>query len=189
MRKLIVLTVGGIVALGLVLGAAFYIAPEDKLEKTDAIIAVSGGETASRADEAIKLYQQGWAPLIIFSGAAKDSNSPSNAEAMRQLALKAGVPSYAITLDEGSANTSENASRVSTIVQALHLNKVILVTSPYHQRRAYIEFHARLGKTVAILNHPAIDHSWSKSRWWLSPKGWYLTLTEVPKTLYAQLSQ
>lgn len=189
MRKLVALIIVAVVAVGFVLAVVLYMAPEDSLQKSDAIIAVSGGETTSRANEAIRLYKEGWAPLIIFSGAAKDPNSPSNAEAMSKIAIEQGVPYYAIALDEGSANTHENASRVSQILQSLHSSRIILVTSPYHQRRAYIEFRERLGKGITIINHPALDHAWSKSRWWLTPKGWYLTLTEVPKTLYTQLMQ
>lgn len=173
----------------ILLGFSFYLAPKDKLEKAGAIVAVSGGDTAARAREAIELYQEGWAPLIIFSGAASDPDSPSNAQVMRNLAIEAGIPPDVITLDEHSLTTKQNANEVASLVSALGIKSIILVTSPYHQRRAYIEFRDTLSPEVKIINHPAIDQTWGRKNWWLTPAGWYLTLTEGPKTLFAELIQ
>lgn len=178
-----------VVGVGLLAAAGFWLAPRTELTKADAIVAVSGGDTVSRAKEAIKLYQEGWAPVIIFSGAAKDPNSPSNAEAMRRIALAEGVPPDVILMDENSLTTKQNANEVALLLDVLNLKSIILVTSPYHQRRAYLEFRDRLDPGINILNHPAIDQTWGRRNWWLTPKGWYLTLTETPKTLFTQFIQ
>lgn len=171
------------VALGLALGV--YISPKDELEKADVIIAVSGGDTVARTMEAVELYQSGWAPRLIFSGAAEDPDSKSNASAMREMAVAAGVPPDAIAIEEESANTRENATRTATLIEALEHQSVILVTSPYHQRRTSIEFRAQLNDDVQVINHPAPDDRWSRRNWWRSPFGWYITLSEAPKVLYA----
>ena len=64
---------------------------EGDCRKADAIVAVSGGDTNARTDEAIKLYKEGWAPLIVVSGAAAaDKTGPSNAKAMYQRAINSG---------------------------------------------------------------------------------------------------
>lgn len=175
-----------VVGMGLALGV--YISPKDELKKSDVIIAVSGGDTNARALEAVALYQEGWAPRIIYSGAAEDPESESNAAAMRNIAIEAGVSPDAITVEERSDNTRENAVRSAALVEALEYNSVILVTSPYHQRRSYIEFKAQLRNDVQIINHPAVDQRWSRSNWWRTPFGWRITLSEVPKVIYA-LSQ
>src|SRR5690606_33068531 len=65
---------------------------EPGCEPADVIVAVSGGDTAARTREAIRLYHDGWAPRLVFSGAAEDKNSPSNAAVMRDIALASGVP-------------------------------------------------------------------------------------------------
>src|SRR5690606_19129558 len=74
--------------------------PSDKVgcEMADVIVAVSGGDTTARTVEAIKLYQAGWAPKLVFSGAAEDKDSPSNAAVMRGIALASGVPNEAISI-------------------------------------------------------------------------------------------
>lgn len=172
------------VGLAAFFGLGFYLSPQSSLEKTDAIVAISGGETGSRAAEAIRLYQEGWAPKLIFSGDALDPNSPSNAAAMRSIALSAGVPPAAIVLEEDSADTNQNAAGVAAITKANNYRSIILVTSPYHQRRASVTFRRALGPEVRIINHSTTDQAWRRSRWWDSPYSQALTLAELQKTLY-----
>src|SRR5688572_30026369 len=76
----------------------------DGCNAADAIVTVSGGDTAARTAHAIKLYENEWAPILIFSGAAQDKTGPSNALAMRKMAISAGVPASAILIEEESAN-------------------------------------------------------------------------------------
>ena len=158
--------------------------------RADAIVAVSGGDTSARTQHAVDLYKNGWAPLLIFSGAALDKSGPSNAEAMRQSALDAGVPSEAILIEEYSENTNQNATNTKSVVEANDIKKVILVTSGYHQRRANLEFGSQLGSDVVIKNSPTQDSDWSWY-WWLTPRGWWLAASEFVKVIafYAGLSQ
>ncbi len=169
-------------------GIGYYLSPQDKLAKADAVVAISGGETGARAAEAIKLYQDGYAANIIFSGAALDPNGPSNAKAMEQAALNAGVPASAISLDELATNTRENASGAAAIIHQQNLHSIILVTSPYHQRRAYIEFRRALGSKFIIINHSSFDDAWRRSRWWATPQSRSLTFSELQKVVYELVS-
>ncbi len=174
----------GLLGVGIFFGLGFYLSPQSPLSKSDAIVAVSGGETRSRALEAIKLYKEGWAPHLIFSGAALDPTGPSNARAMETIALSEGVPQKDILLDETSANTTANAAGVADIVKAQEFHKIILVTSPYHQRRASVTFHRALGSDVTILNHSSTDANWRRTHWWASDYSRSLTIAELQKTLY-----
>lgn len=177
-----------LIVVGAMIGVGVYISPKNELEMSDAIVAISGGDTEARTMEAVRLYQEGWAPRLIFSGAALDKSGPSNAQVMRKMAVKAGVPPDVIAIDEASANTRQNADQAADFIEAFGHKRIILVTSPYHQRRAFIEFDSRLSDDVTILNHPAPDQRWSRQRWWKSPFGWYVTASEIPKIIYA-LSQ
>jgi uncharacterized SAM-binding protein YcdF (DUF218 family) len=169
-------------------GIGYYLSPQDTLSKSDAIVAISGGDTDARTAEAVKLYQDGWAPHLIFSGAALDPNGPSNAQAMATAAEKAGVPAAAITLDEAAANTRQNASGVADIVGRQKYHSIILVTSPYHQRRASIVFHRALGPIVTITNHSSHDQTWRRSHWWASAASRSLTVSELQKVIYELMS-
>jgi uncharacterized SAM-binding protein YcdF (DUF218 family) len=146
-----------------------------------AIVAVSGGDTDARTKKAVSLYKNGWAPLIIFSGAAEDKQGPSNAMAMRGAAIAAGVPDAAILIEEASENTSENAQKTRDLLLARNINDIILVTSGYHQRRASMEFASYTkGDNVTIRNAPTADRNWGWW-WWLTPTGWWLAVSEFVK--------
>jgi uncharacterized SAM-binding protein YcdF (DUF218 family) len=180
--------VAGVMVAGTVFGIGWFLSPQDKLEKSDAVVAISGGETVSRASEAIKLYEEGWAKKIIFSGAALDPNGPSNALAMKRVALGEGVPGSDILIEETSTNTIENAAEVAKLVEDNQIKSLILVTSPYHQRRASLTFGEALGDEVKLLNHSTTDQNWRRSRWWNNDYSYRLTLDEAKKTLYVMWS-
>lgn len=162
----------------------FYLSPQSPLSKSDAIVAISGGDTVARTDEAVLLYKEGWAPQIIFSGAALDPNSPSNARVMADAAEAQDVPRSAIQLEEVSTDTEQNAVDVAKLVQQDGYHQIILVTSPYHQRRASIVFNRAMGSGVKVLNRSSIDPAWRRSHWWATSYSTQLTLAELQKTLY-----
>lgn len=191
-----VIVLGIVVLIGIILPA--YLGPNDlascgkqptdsqlkeKCRKSDAIVVVSGGDTPARVNEAIELYQNGWAPLIIFSGAAQDTSGPSNALAMQRQAIEAGIPENVTLIEENSRTTAENAERTRSLLEEKNVKQVILVTSAYHQRRASLEFQKRTGSEITIINHPvSSDRQWSRS-WWATPIGWWLSLGELTKII------
>lgn len=192
----ILLVIGGVWLIGTTLTvddlrdcSTSPIAEQSECRPADAIIAISGGDTSARTQEAIKLYQQGWAPQLVLSGAALDKSGLSNAAAMQQQALRAGVPQAAIILDEQAADTAGNAAGLKPIVDHYGIKRVILVTSPYHQRRASLEFARTLGEDIEISNHPTPDDRyWEPEKWWLHPYSWYLALSELVKLIYVTIT-
>jgi uncharacterized SAM-binding protein YcdF (DUF218 family) len=181
---LVLLAVIGGLGAAFFFGIGYYLSPQTALAKADAIVAISGGETDARTAEAVRLYNDGYAPSLIFSGAAADPNGPSNAKAMATAAHNAGVPASAIHLDETSANTRQNAANVTQIIRTQDFNSIILVTSPYHQRRADIAFHRSLGKDFPIINHSSYDQNWRRSHWWATDYSRSLTAAELQKVFY-----
>lgn len=178
--------------IGIIVAISIYLQPDDlrscngqvetsaPCQTVDAIVAVSGGDTNARTDEAIQLYKNNWSKTLIFSGAAEDKTGLSNAAAMEIRAEAQGVPASAIVLDESSETTKQNAEDSSAIFTDRNVKSIILVTSGYHQRRASLEFH-KLAPSVTILNHPVgTDQDWS-FWWWTNPRGWTLAVTELFK--------
>ena len=157
-------------------------------QPADAIVAISGGDTDARTREAIRLYKASWAPELVLSGAAEDKTSISNAAAMRGQAIRAGVPDDAITLDEHASDTAGNAAGLRSLMNQSKLQRVIVVTSPYHQRRASIEFKRALGPTVTVVSHPTSEDKYWPSLWWLNPYSWYLAVSEIGKLIYLKVS-
>ncbi|HSX28278.1 MAG TPA: YdcF family protein [Candidatus Saccharimonadales bacterium] len=175
----------GIILFGLIVAIPQWLGPSGQLQKADAIVAISGGDTQARTNEAIRLQKEGWADNLIFSGAAKDPNSPSNAEVMRRGAIAAGVAPTSIDIEELATNTIGNATGTAKIINERHYKKIILVTSKYHQRRAGMEFQRLLESNVLIINHPAPhDRNWPAKSWWLHPSSLFLGIVETVKTTY-----
>ena len=172
---------------GLIFYCGFWLSPQDNLTKADAIVVISGGETEARTREGIRLFKKEMAPYLIFSGAAEDEKV-SNALVMKRLALKQDVPESAILLDEKSENTYENAKYVKDILDAKKVKRIILITSPYHQRRAKITFEAVLKSDYVIINHSAVDSTWRKSLWWRNAGSLELTLQEIYRILYIRVT-
>src|SRR5438093_12485515 len=125
----ILLSVGTGLTAFLLLGS--WLAVEDPLEKVDAIVAISG-DTGARADTAITLWKAGWAPMIVFSGAAIDPDSVSSAEIMRREALRQGVPENAVPVERASTTTEEDAAEVAKHMEGHKLYTDNLVITPYH---------------------------------------------------------
>lgn len=193
MRYLLFMLIGLVIFI--ITAISIYLTPNDLRScpapeaagtcgRADAIVAVSGGDTNARTDEAIKLYQAGWASKLIFSGAAADANGPSNAAAMARRALAAEVPEGDIIVEELSRTTAENALNTSQFIAENSIDRIVLVTSAYHQRRASLEFSSTLGPAVTILNHPVpTDRQWAGFWWWTTGRGWWLAGSELVKIL------
>jgi uncharacterized SAM-binding protein YcdF (DUF218 family) len=181
--------VGLVVGIVLTLGLGLFglaaighaLAVEDPLEKADTIVVISG-DTGARANTAIALWKQGYAPLILFSGAAVDPASVSSAELMRREALRQGVPEKATLIEPASATTEENASEVAKLMVQRKLRSAILVTSPYHQRRADLLFTRSFRPAgLVVRNYPARDPEWNPDLWWLREPLRSRTLVEIAK--------
>ncbi len=90
---------------------------------------------ADRTVYAAELFHQQIAPRIIASG-GRPSRAPdeqTEADAMKAMLMRLGVPADAVVLEDRSLNTLENIAFVHRIVGD---EAVALVTSAYHMPRA-----------------------------------------------------
>src|SRR5690349_2395497 len=80
------------------------------LEKADAIM-VLGSHDIRVAEEGARLYNQGLAPFIVFSGGLGNLTSKiwtvPEAEQFAEIAVGMGVPEEAILVENKSSNTGE----------------------------------------------------------------------------------
>jgi uncharacterized SAM-binding protein YcdF (DUF218 family) len=110
---------------------------------------------ADRVWHASRLYAAGKAPVVLLSGGS-DMTSALYAESwgMRQFMLDLGVPTAALITEERSRNTRENAEMSAKLLRERGIQKVLLVTSALHMRRA-----VHLFEQQGLLVHPvATDH-------------------------------
>src|SRR5690606_13839756 len=64
----------------------------------------------------------------------------SEALSVKKMAMEWGLSEEQITIEEQSRNTAENAKAVRELLQSLKFDKVLLVTSATHMKRAMLQF-------------------------------------------------
>lgn len=84
---------------------------------------------------AAALYQAGLAPALLFTGSAVH-NEHVEAQVMAGLAVQQGVPAANIVTETQARDTFENVRYCRAIMQARGWRDAIVVTTPYHVRRA-----------------------------------------------------
>ncbi len=173
-----------VIAAALIAPGIVLDTPQPAPKASDAIVVISGDEQMARFQEGLNLYQRGLGQYLVFSGAAYD-NGTSNADVMRALAVKRGVPAGAILEESQGEDTWGNAVYTRQVLEDHGLHSAILVTSPYHARRARLTFDAAYaGSGIALMVHAAPDSQWRKLSWWQQPETRRLTFTELQKLAY-----
>ena len=113
----------------------------------------AGGGTQERLQHAIDLYKTGEAAHLILSSGYVYSFP--EAEVMRTLAVDQGVPSGAILLEQRSTNTYQNVSFVHDIMRQRGWSSVLLVSSPYHMRRALLVWR-KVAPAIQVIPAPPL---------------------------------
>ncbi len=134
----------------------------ETLPQADAIVLLGGGVRARVNDHSLAnlnrwadrilysavLYQAGKAPRIVATGGGKE-NGDTEAGLMRDILGVMGVPADAVVLENKSLNTYDNARFTAPLLREHRWDKVLLVTSAFHMRRAVATFRAEGIEVIA----------------------------------------
>jgi uncharacterized SAM-binding protein YcdF (DUF218 family) len=99
----------------------------------------AGGGYQERVKQAADLYRAGYAAHVIVSSGFVFAFR--EAEVMRALAADNGVPVSAVELETSATNTHENVLFSRAILESHGWRRILLVSSPYHMRRAMMTWH------------------------------------------------
>jgi uncharacterized SAM-binding protein YcdF (DUF218 family) len=113
-----------------------FIYKKDELKPADVIVVLAGEEKES-VEYGAYLFREEWAKKdrIIMSGGPLVWKY-SWSSLMKEHDEHLGIPGKNILLEDKSLTTEENARYTKEILQKNGYKSVILVTSPYHSRRA-----------------------------------------------------
>ena len=126
------------------------------LEKADALI-VLGGEPLARPTEAGRLYKQGVSSKVFITGVGDAARN-------RQVLIGAGVPASKIATEPKATTTYENAVLLKPMLESAKVQTALIVTSPFHTRRALATFR----KVMPDITFGVTDASIG---WWGRPEG------------------
>jgi uncharacterized SAM-binding protein YcdF (DUF218 family) len=162
----------------------------------DALIVLSGSPLISeRTTQAIAMFRRGGVRLILLTDdgtrgrwSRRLQQNPRSIDRASGLLMDAGIPpDRVIKLPPVVSSTHDEALAARTFLLARRLNSVVIVTSPYHSRRALWTFRRALSDTnirVGIAPAETLIESPGPSWWWLTARGWQVVGAEYPKLLY-----
>lgn len=109
-----------------VLGAAQY-----NGEPSDAL--------RGRLDAAAELYSVGRVELIVVTGGGQDEDTTTEGKTgYDYLRQTAGVPDEDLRIENQGSSTYESLAAASRFLRAEGIDKVLVVTDPYHSRRSQL---------------------------------------------------
>lgn len=164
--------------------AAEMLIKKDEMKPADVIV-VLAGEQEERVIYGTKLFRDDWArkDRIILAGGPLVWKY-TWASLMKEQAESLGIPGKKILLEDKSRSTEEDAFYTKEILQENGFKSIILVTSPYHSRRAALIFKSVLGSEFKIISAPA-DESWfNVNDWWKRRRDRSAVLNEFSKYLW-----
>lgn len=117
-----------------------YMHLDSKINKSDLIIGC-GALNKKIPKKCWKLYNLGYAPIILFAGGygkiTQKYLDKSEAETFRDIAVALGVPRDKILLEKNSFNTRDNLKYAKKVLKKQHLNpqKIIIVHNEFMGKR------------------------------------------------------
>lgn len=115
----------------------------DQRERVDAIVVLGAAQydgtpspaLAHRLDRAFELYQDGLAPRIVLTGAKQSGDRFTEAYSGFRYLIERGIPESALTIVDQGSSTYESLAATRRTLRRDGLERVLLVTDPYHNRR------------------------------------------------------
>ena len=162
--------------------AGDFLVVSDALRPADAVIAI-GGDGPARIRTAMELLRDRYGRWLVISGGPY-GRGKNSAFMMRDQAIAEGMDGERILVDDLAESTLDNAVGSAKLLRVRGLHTAILLTSPYHTRRAIAifsrVFHPE-GLLVRVLavddGHFRVDH------WWTRDFERHLVLREYVKLL------
>jgi uncharacterized SAM-binding protein YcdF (DUF218 family) len=123
--------------------AIWYTARQDERDKADAIIVLGSAQYngvpssifEARLEHALKLYQDGVAPVVVTVGGKKAGDQFTEAEAGAQYLADAGIPNTALLALPTGVDTLESMRAAAAAFEDRGWHSAVLVTDPWHSMR------------------------------------------------------
>jgi uncharacterized SAM-binding protein YcdF (DUF218 family) len=172
-----------------------YLVYEQPPQQADVIaIPANWDDTIIRAREGADLYNKGLAKVVFvprmepMEGLEETRKRgiyvPENRDLLIVILEGLGVPLTAIeTSAQEVTDTWEEAQEVSNFVEQKGYTSVLLVTSKYHSRRAYLIFKDALNGKASVISIPSPYDPSDPEQWWKQSKDCQRVIIEYQKML------
>ena len=181
------LAFAGIVLLGfaawrpILRALGVFLVVDDGLRRSDAVVVLSGDSNRERLDTAIAIRRRGLAERIIaLTGTSSDLDDEE--PGIRRDAERGGLDGGQVVVARGAHSTADDAAIAAEVMKAGGWRSAIVVTSPFHTRRArwtFLRTWSRLGLVLAV--HPSRDPRFDPQRWWTDKRNTQAVVLEYVK--------
>lgn len=141
-------------------------------KRVDAIVVLTGG--TGRADLGLELLRKGHGGVLVLSGVNRDADVDSIF-----LTKLTELERLSVILEKDSKSTFENAMEARRLLSESKLRSMLLVTSPYHMKRARYIFKRMMPTGVEMAVYPVPSPGF-KEDWWRG-RGLVSALVEFAK--------
>ena len=130
-----------------------------EISAADVVLVLCSHDTAV-GERGARLFLDGWAPLLVFSGGqgaiTRQLWREPEADLFAGIAVRMGVPKERILVENRSTNTGENVlfTRQLLAAHGLDPGKFIVVQKPYMERRSYATFRRVWPEKEVIVTSP-----------------------------------
>jgi uncharacterized SAM-binding protein YcdF (DUF218 family) len=154
---------------------------DDPLATADAVVVLAGDPGYERTTTAASLLRSGRGHLLVLTGG--ESGPGDSARSLRDVAVALGVPPDRVRMEEASRSTREEFVALSPILRAEGIRSIIVVTSPYHERRALLTARRALAG-IKVHIRGAAPSAWTPRGWWRTGGSRRIVMTEYAKLTY-----
>jgi uncharacterized SAM-binding protein YcdF (DUF218 family) len=148
------------------------VSQQDQRRPVDAIVVLGAAQyngrpspvLRARLDHAFQLYQEGLAPRIVVTGGVGRGDTTSEALVARHYLIGRGVPATALVAQPQGRSTEASMTAVADWLEAEHLERVILVSDPFHMfrlrleaRRTGLEAYTSPTESSPISDNPVVE--------------------------------
>ena len=175
--------------------AGRFLVVSHPLEKADLVVCLAGSPV-ERGLEAVELIKEGHASRVFIPREeppeglrtirARGVEYPESGELILDMLVALGLsPGQVIVSDTAAGSTAEEAGLLRDVALAEGHQRLIVVTSPHHSRRAWIAFRHMFKDTgVTVIMRPSRFSGFQPEDWWKQRRYGREVILEYMKTAW-----
>ena len=163
------------------------VSQQDQRRAVDAIVVLGAAQyngrpspvLRARLDHALRLYSEGFAPIIVVTGGVGRGDTTSEAIVGRHYLLAREVSPDDVVVQPQGRSTQASMTAVAAWLQAEGLRTVILVSDPFHMfrlrleaRRTGLEAYTSPTESSPISDNPVLELRYLAAEGFKIPVTW-----------------
>ena len=150
---------------------------------------VLGGGGGSRLRAGLSLYDAGFVSQLLLV----DGKKSAWEHIQKNLCLDCAIDGKDVRVLEGSTNTLSDAELVEQFCLENRVSSLLIITDPYHTRRASLIFHSRISLSqvniLVVSSGDYANYMSPEELWWTDESTLQVVLAETSKIAFMFLKR